>query len=54
MDHWILEHSGTITAIVRIIMAAAGAFAIWQIQRDLRAAWAKWKELQAERRRNRW
>lgn len=51
MEPWILEHSAEITTGVRIIMAAAGGFAIWSIQRDLRAAWAKWKELNAERRR---
>ncbi len=54
MEAWILENSAMITAIVRIVMVTAGTFAIWQIQRDLRAAWAKWKELEAERRRNRW
>ena len=38
-DMWIWEHRAAIDFAVRAFMLAAGAFALWSIQRDVRAAW---------------
>lgn len=45
MDSWIFEHRAAIDFAVRAFMLAALAFAIWSIQRDVRAAWPRIVEL---------
>lgn len=45
MDSWIWEHRAAIDFAVRACMLAAGAFAIWSIQRGMRAAWPRIVEL---------
>lgn len=45
MDSWLFEHREAITLIGRAFMLAGGAFAIWSIQRDVRAAWPRIIEL---------
>lgn len=49
MDRIIWEHREAITWAVRASMLAAGAFAIWSIQRDVRAAWPRIVELWKDR-----
>ena len=39
VDSWIWEHRAAIDFAVRAFMLAAGAFALWSTQRDVRAAW---------------
>lgn len=39
MDSWIWEHRAAIDFAVRAFMLIAGGFALWSIQRDVRAAW---------------
>lgn len=52
-DMWIMEHRAAIDFAVRAFMLAAGAFALWSIQRDVRAAWPRivelWKDRDHER-----
>lgn len=45
MDSWIGEHRAAIDFAVRAMIYGAGAFAIWSIQRDVRAAWPRIVEL---------
>lgn len=45
MDSWLFEHRAAITIVVRLFFAGAGLFAIWSIQRDVRAAWPRIVEL---------
>lgn len=45
MDSWIWEHRAAIDFAVRAFMFAAGSFAIWSIQRDVRTAWPRIVEL---------
>ncbi len=42
---WALEHREAITWAVRAFMLGALAFAVWSIQRDVRAAWRRSVEL---------
>lgn len=42
---WALEHRDAITLAVCVLLNAATAFAIWSIQRDVRAAWPHIVEL---------
>lgn len=51
MDSWIFEHRAAIDFAVRAFMLAAGAFALWSIQRDVRAAWPRIVEIFKERNR---
>lgn len=44
-DMWLAEHRAAIDFAVRALMLAAGAFAIWSIQRDVRTAWPRIVEL---------
>ena len=45
MDSWIWEHREAVDFAVRAFMLGALAFAIWSIQRDVRAAWPRIVEL---------
>lgn len=45
LDSWIWEHREAITWGIRAFMLAAGASALWIIQRDVRAAWPRIVEL---------
>lgn len=49
MGSWIMEHRDVITFVVRAFMLATGAFALWSIQRDVRAAWPRIVELWKDR-----
>lgn len=49
MDSWIFEHRAAIDFAVRAFMLGALAFAIWSIQRDVRAAWPRFIALLEER-----
>ena len=49
MDSWITGHRDVITFAVRAFMLAVGAFALWSIQRDVRAAWPRIVELWKDR-----
>lgn len=49
MDSWIWEHREAITLAGRALFIAAGAFALWSIQRDVRAAWPRIVELWKDR-----
>lgn len=41
MDQWIWEHRAAIDFAVRAFIYGAGLFALWSIQRDVRAAWPR-------------
>jgi len=49
VDSWIWEPRAAIDFAVRAFMLAAGAFALWSIQRDVRAAWRRSVELWKDR-----
>lgn len=46
---WIWEHRAAIDFAVRALIYGAGAFALWSIQRDVRAAWPHIVELWKDR-----
>lgn len=45
MEHWINAHRYAIWVFGEGFMLSAGAFAIWSIARDLRAAWPRIREM---------
>ena len=49
VDRFIWEHREAVDFAVRAFMLGALAFAIWSIQRDVRAAWPRIVELFKER-----